>query len=814
MTDSDMSELECGNAPAAASVGVTFFQDKRAQTAEYLTIPLDDLAETLANPTEYSSKEAMPLVKLARFGDKRSDHNSLRHDDNVIVVTGCEGDYDGEKVSLNYAATACEQAGIRAVFYTSASHTSEKPRWRILAPFSREHPPGDRRRFVSRLNGVLGGVLASESFPLSQSFYFGQVTGSPYDWAQSYGECIDVLDYLDARAIDGGRNGTSRAERLREIRSGDPVIRRLAELGRVIRERSDGGVDMACPFESEHTTKGGDGDVVYWPANTGGFARGHFRCLHSHCGNRSDGDFVAAIGLTEDRAAHGEPAREDSTASTVARLAALPALEYDRVRQSEAERLGVRVTTLDSEVAKARGVRQQQKDRVAMFPAVEPWPEPVAGGELLDEILIAVQRFIVCDRAVAVATTLWVTLTWLIDSVQVAPLAVITAPEKRCGKTLLLNIIGKLSRRPLVASNISPAATFRVIEACCPTLLLDEADSFLKDNEELRGVINSGHTRQSAYVIRTVGDEHEPRQFSTWGAKAISGIGKLSDTIMDRAIVLELRRKLPTESVQRLRHAPRGLFDRLASMLARFANDAVGIIASARPDIPESLNDRAQDNWEVLIAIADHAGGSWPASARKAALTLSGEEHATVSSAAELLADIRTVFETKSVNKIFVAVLVEELCKDPEKSWSTYNRGKPITPRQLSRRLNDYGISSKQVRIESDTKKGFERGQFADAFARYLIPLPSAPDFTETSKQTPANPASTPFAGVSDEFERIETNETIETPKQNVSIGENCFETEKANETRKPAPALGCFDVSDKTPPSGGCIPHADREVF
>ena len=67
-------------------------------------------------------------------------------------------------------------------------------------------------------------------------------------------------------------------------------------------------------------------------------------------------------------------------------------------------------------------------------------------------------------------------------------------------------------------------------------MLIDEADSFLRNSDELRGVLNSGHTRDSAFVIRTVGEDHEPRRFSTWGAKAIALIGKLPDTLADRSI--------------------------------------------------------------------------------------------------------------------------------------------------------------------------------------------------------------------------------------------------------------------------------------
>ena len=199
-------------------------------------------------------------------------------------------------------------------------------------------------------------------------------------------------------------------------------------------------------------------------------------------------------------------------------------------------------------------------------------------------IASTVRRFIVCDAETADAVALWVAMTWFMDVVQIAPLAVITAPEKRCGKSLLLFLLGRLSCRPLTASNISPAALFRCIDAWNPTLLVDEADAFARENEELRGLLNCGHTRDGAYVVRTVGDDHTPRKFNTWGAKALAGIGKLADTLMDRAIVLELRRKLPHEQVERLRHAEPDLFETLAEKLARFAEDYRDEVRQARPD--------------------------------------------------------------------------------------------------------------------------------------------------------------------------------------------------------------------------------------
>lgn len=148
------------------------------------------------------------------------------------------------------------------------------------------------------------------------------------------------------------------------------------------------------------------------------------------------------------------------------------------------------------------------------------------------------------------------------------------------------------------------------------------------------------------------GDDHMPKRFNLWGAKAISGIGKLADTIMDRAIILELRRKLDCETVDRIRHAEAGLFETIQRKLCRFAEDHEEDIRKAKPSLPEELNDRAQDNWEPLLAIADTAGGVWPELARKAALTISGDKKDTQSRGVELLTIIKEVFDEKKLDRV------------------------------------------------------------------------------------------------------------------------------------------------------------------
>lgn len=415
----------------------------------------------------------------------------------------------------------------------------------------------------------------------------------------------------------------------------------------------------------------------------------------------------------------------ESDADAIQRLAGLPQMEYDRIRKQEAKSLGVQIGTLDRLV---KAIRKDDVETDSGLTEIEPWPDPVNPSEVLSEIAVTVRRFIVCQPETANAVALWAAMTWFIDVVLVAPLAVITAPEKRCGKSQMLFLLGRLVNRPLAASNISPSALFRAIDAWRPTLLIDEADSFMRENEELRGILNCGHTRDSAYVVRVVGENFTPTRFNVWGAKALAGIGHLADTLMDRSVVLELRRKLPHETVERLRHAEPKLFETLAAKLARFAEDYSEQVRLSRPELPESLNDRAQDSWEPLLAIADIAGDEWPLLARKAALKLSRSDDQAQSIGVELLADIQEIFETKRIERISSAELIASLCEDEEKPWASYNRGKQIAPRQVSKKLDGYGIRSKNIRFGFSVSKGFEREQFDEAFLRYLsAPYPENP---------------------------------------------------------------------------------------
>ena len=361
-----------------------------------------------------------------------------------------------------------------------------------------------------------------------------------------------------------------------------------------------------------------------------------------------------------------------------------------------------------------------------MLPKVVPCADPVDPANVLNRVLAVIHRHVIIDPMQAVAVTLWIAMTWFMHCINVAPLLIITAPERACGKSQLLSIALRLVFRGISAANTSAPFLFRAIAAWAPTILIDEADTFIRENPEMKGMINAGHTRDSAYVGRAVAKDgdFEPEMFCVWGGKVLAGIAlekHLPDATMSRGIIAAMRRKLPSESIERLRHADKADFDVLASQLARFALDFSEQVSNARPALPDELSYRAQDNWEPLLAIAGCAGQGWGDKAIAAALALSKPAGEAVSPGNELLADIQSAFETHGDFKISSADLIKALIDDVEAPWATYNRGRPLTPRQLSKMLSAYDIKSKTVRLgPHQTPKGYDRDQFADAFSRYL----------------------------------------------------------------------------------------------
>ncbi len=411
-------------------------------------------------------------------------------------------------------------------------------------------------------------------------------------------------------------------------------------------------------------------------------------------------------------------------------LAALPPLEYEQLRKSSAKELGVRVDALDKEVARLRGdgaTKNAAQGSELVFSEPEPWDYEVDGSSLLDSLVAVIRQHVVLNEHSAIVVTLWVVLTYLHDLTRVSPILAITSPEKRCGKTTLLGILTRLVCRPLPASNISNAAVFRTIEHCQPTLLIDEADSFLRDNEELRGVLNSGHTPQTAFVIRTVGEDYEPRRFSTWTPKALALIGSLPDTLEDRSLPVRLQRKLPGEKVaSTLRGNGPDLTD-TRRQLARWVEDnrEAFAAAAAAVHIPEALYNRAADSWEPLLRIAELVGSGWPEAARAAAVAISGSDDVEESRNTLLLSDIERIFDETANPRLTPTELADALNELEERPWQSMRRGNGVSTDWVSKTLKKFGVASQQRRSGTRVARVFDREHFTPVFQRYLRQLPA-----------------------------------------------------------------------------------------
>jgi Protein of unknown function (DUF3631) len=446
------------------------------------------------------------------------------------------------------------------------------------------------------------------------------------------------------------------------------------------------------------------GDVADW-IEAGGTLQQLYELVETNCSESTSG---------------GEPSTDSALEVEIKRLASLSEAAYERERKAAAKTLDIRASVLDRLVAAEKDEEEPEpgSGRKLELPSPEPWPEAIDGPALVEEIAKAIRKYVVLTEQDALALALWVLHSYCFNVFPCTPRLAITSPEKRCGKTTLLDVIGLLVPRPLSTANISAAATFRTIETARPILLIDEADTFLGENEELRGILNSGH-RAGEQVVRTVGDNFEVRAFSTHCPVAIAQIGKLPDTLADRSVHISMKRRAPGETVSRFRHGRTPELIEAASKAARWTADNSEAIRECDPVIPDAIFNRAADNWAPLLAIAEVIGGDIVALARQAALAACGVEE-ELSHRAALLADIREVFAENGSDRISSFDLVAALVAMADKPWGECNHGKALTQNGLARRLKGFGIFPEKIGPKTKRVNGYSKVAFADAFSRYL----------------------------------------------------------------------------------------------
>lgn len=367
------------------------------------------------------------------------------------------------------------------------------------------------------------------------------------------------------------------------------------------------------------------------------------------------------------------------------------------------------------------------------YAAHAPTPE---GARLLDEIHAALTRYVIFPTPEAAdAVTLYAAATHAQAAWEHATRLVIKSPLKRCGKSRLQEVLAELCHRPLRTANCSTAALVRTLALSGlsdpPVLILDEADTVFKGAkaakdgvaEDLRGVINAGHSRGWPYLRwNPSGGEHgkgELEECPTFAMAVLGGIGDLPDTIEDRAVIVAMRRRAPGERVDPFRRRSIPPLHDLRDRLNEWVADRLDDFAEAYPAMP--VEDRAADTWEPLVAVADAAGGDWPDRARKACQAhtdaATGLDDGTAGE--RLLADLYDLWG--DAPHYPTAYLRERLLKLEEAPWGDWY-GRELTSRDLAKLLKPYGIKAKVIRTATGTPRGYTRSDLADAWARYTRP--------------------------------------------------------------------------------------------
>lgn len=369
--------------------------------------------------------------------------------------------------------------------------------------------------------------------------------------------------------------------------------------------------------------------------------------------------------------------------------------------------------------------RDEQAPAYSFLKPVTPWPTAIGIEQVLNDALDQFNKFTFASHETHIAASLWACSTWFLDLCSVFPMAMLTSLEAGCGKTTMLEVLGQMVKKPYQCGGASPAAIYTIMEFR-PTLLIDEVDRFLASDEGLTQVLNLGHSKTGVILkVEMAGKNRSVREFPCYGAKALCGINatNLTETLVSRSIVLELARKplghklhdfYALDEDENLEH--RQELDSISMKLQRVSSDLSENFMTARPALPDWLQNRNRQNWQPLLRLALLAGEEWYTEALSACekLTARGKK---ISANENLLLSIKRAFDETNSNFMSSADLICELCSDEFEPWLDWNRGKPINARQVSQRLKGHDIEP--CRNQQQTARGYYREHFQKAWESY-----------------------------------------------------------------------------------------------
>jgi len=418
-----------------------------------------------------------------------------------------------------------------------------------------------------------------------------------------------------------------------------------------------------------------------------------------------------------------------------ARLARMPLDKAVEQYEHWQKYFGLTKQQLEGQVARNR--RQSEGAVDSCKDELQPWPDPVDGAELLNQLAGEFRRFLILPRHGEVILAVWNLHTYCFEQFDYSPILHVTAPTKQCAKSRVLDVLAKLSRNPKSSSNMTGATMFRTIEAWKPTLLLDEMDRSPKDKKEMVTVVLNAGFHRDGSVDRCEGDEHKVRTFNVYCPKALAGIGDyMTDTVTDRSIRLSMQKKLKSQTVEKFRrYRP----EELQRKCLRWTKDNLDTLAACRPAMPGILSDRQDDIWECLFAIVEIAGGEWLQKVWNAAADQATGAASEITEDLELLEAMRRYLDETSGDKLPSSGICIWFNAQEDFPFKDWRKGEGIDQRLLSRKLKPFGITPRNLNTgEGKRPKGYLREEFQPVIERYLTtakpiaePLPATtPEIT------------------------------------------------------------------------------------
>lgn len=414
-----------------------------------------------------------------------------------------------------------------------------------------------------------------------------------------------------------------------------------------------------------------------------------------------------------------------------------------------------------------------------------PPPPPLAS--VLDTVLHTISQYVYAPAPALHAATLWVAMTWIAADCVVLPLAVIQSPIPGSGKSTLLNVMSRLSFNAVNSSSLTPAVIYTIDEPI--SLFIDEADTFFATEKTLTGIINCGHTRANADVLRVGKSEDggsKVNKSNVFYPKALAQLGNsLAPSTLSRAILIQMTVKPDGVRLEPLLYAPRKFKTvqaDLAASLDLLRQDFFSRQYKATQALTKAgLSNRDADNFTPLHAIASAASPKWAARCIEAAKSLI-EPARNLSDGQELLLTINQIMPTLTqsidpntravtTNRVISSTdLLSNLLGQVDFGWHDYNNGRELSTKMMANLLQPFGLKPAKHRTSSiTTVRGYLLADLERAIKQYVPPSVIA----AAGEKTTPTPAPTPAPTLTPTPQKHRTTQHREATKPEKTIYRN-----------------------------------------